>query len=96
MNGSTISDLLLLLGKPGTCCAADGTGFGSMAGKVKQLIDRLIELRTKGERGLVAPLKIKLIMKGVDPDLYDESSPDSPLIMQRVISIAHDLGYDIG
>lgn len=73
------------------------TGFGSiMAGKVKQLIDRLIELRTNGERGLVAPLKIKLIMKGVDPDLYDESSPDNPLIMQRVITIAHDLGYDIG
>lgn len=73
------------------------TGLGFiMAGKVKQLIDRLIELRTKGERGLVAPLKIKLIMKGVDPDLYDETSPDNPLIIQRVIAIANELGYEIG
>lgn len=66
-----------------------------MAGRVKELIDRLIELRTKGDRGLVAPLKIKLIMKGVDPDLFDASSPDNPVVIQRVITIAKEMGYEI-
>ena len=66
-----------------------------MAGKVKELIDRLIELRTKGDRGLVAPVKIKLIMKGVDPDLFDANSADNPAVIQRVITIAKEMGYDL-
>ena len=66
-----------------------------MAGRVKELIDRLIELRTKGDRGLVAPMKIKLIMKGVDPDLFDTSSPDNPVVIQRVITIAKEMGYEL-
>ena len=66
-----------------------------MAGKIKHLIERLIELRTKGDRGLVAPVKIKLIMKGVDPDLFDDSSPDNPMVIQRVITIAKEMGYEL-
>lgn len=66
-----------------------------MAGKIKTLIERLIELRTKGDRGLVAPLKIKLIMKGVDPDLFDANSPDNPVVIQRVVTIAKEMGYDL-
>lgn len=66
-----------------------------MAGKVKELIDRLIELRTKGDRGLVAPVKIKLIMKGVDPDLFDAASADNPMVIQRVITIAKEMGYEL-
>jgi hypothetical protein len=66
-----------------------------MAGKVKALIEQLITLRTKGEHGLVAPLKIKLIMKGVDPDLYDASSPDNPVVIQRITTIAKEMGYDL-
>lgn len=73
-----------------------GAGFGFiMAGKVKELIDRLIELRTKGDRGLVAPVKIKLIMKGVDPDLFDAASADNPMVIQRVITIAKEMGYEL-
>lgn len=66
-----------------------------MAGQIKQLIDKLIELRTNGDRGLVAPLKIKLIMKGVDPDLFDANSLDNPLVIQRVKSIAKDMGFEM-
>ncbi len=66
-----------------------------MPGKVKELIDRLIQLRTKGDHGLVAPLKIKLIMKGIDPDLFDASSPDNPQMIHKVITIAKEMGYDI-
>ena len=66
-----------------------------MAGKVKTLIDQLIDLRTKGDRGLVAPLKIKLIMKGVDPDMFDVDSPDNPLVIQRLRTIAKEMGYEL-
>ena len=66
-----------------------------MAGKIKILIERLIDLRTKGDQGLIAPMKIKLIMKGVDPDLFDENSPDNPMLIQRVHAIAKEMGYDL-
>lgn len=66
-----------------------------MPGKIKQLIDRLIELRTKGDRGLVAPIKIKLIMKGIDPDMFDNTSPDNPVVIQRIMTIAKEMGYDL-
>ncbi len=66
-----------------------------MPGKIKELIDKLIDLRTKGDRGLVAPIKIKLIMKGIDPDIYDFSSPDNPVVIQRVMNIAKEMGFDL-
>jgi hypothetical protein len=66
-----------------------------MPGKIKQLIDRLIELRTKGDRGLVAPIKIKLIMKGIDPDMFDNTSPDNPVVIQRIMTTAKEMGYDL-
>lgn len=66
-----------------------------MAGKIKLMIERLIELRTKGDRGLVAPVKIKLIMKGIDPDLFDENSPDNPILIQRIVAIAKEMGFDL-
>lgn len=66
-----------------------------MSGKVKELIDRLIDLRTRGDRALVAPLKIKLIMKGIDPDLFDASSPDNPMVIQKVITVAKEMGYEL-
>lgn len=66
-----------------------------MTGKVKQLIDRLIELRTRGDSGLVAPVKIKLIMKGVDPDLFDSDTPDNPIVVQKVLAIAKEMGFDL-
>ncbi len=66
-----------------------------MAGKVKTLIEQLIQLRTNGEQTLVAPLKVKLIMKGIDPDMFDADTPDNPLVIQRVVAIAKELGYEL-
>ena len=66
-----------------------------MAGQIKILIEQLIDLRTKGEPALIAPLKIKLIMKGVDPDMFDASSPDNPVVIQRVVTIAKEMGYEL-
>ncbi|MDR0363239.1 MAG: hypothetical protein LBJ46_11240 [Planctomycetota bacterium] len=66
-----------------------------MPGKIKSLITRLIELRTKGDKGLVAPTKIKLIMKGIDPDMYDDASPDNPVVIQRVMTVAKEMGFNL-
>ena len=66
-----------------------------MAGKIKEMLDQLVLLRTKGDPGLVAPIKIKLIMKGIDPDQFDASSSDNPVVIQRLRTIAKEMGYDL-
>lgn len=59
------------------------------------MITRLIHLRVGDNPHLEAPLKIKLIMKGVDPDLYDEHSADDPIIIGRLKAIAESMGYTL-
>lgn len=63
-----------------------------MAGRVRVLLDAIIAHRCQGNKGLVASCKIKLIMKGVDPDQYDDNSPDDPLTIRRVEQIAREMG----
>ncbi len=66
-----------------------------MAGKIKVMIEQLIQVRTKGNPHMVAPLKIKLIIKGIDPDLYNETSEDNPIVMQRLQSLAKTMGCEL-
>ena len=66
-----------------------------MAGKVKSTIDLIITHRSQGNANWVAPLKIKLIMKGIDPDEWHESSPDDPKMLLRVESVARDMGVSL-
>lgn len=49
-----------------------------MAGRTKQLIDELIELRAGNKSGLSHFLRAHLLMKGIDPDAHDASTPDDP------------------
>lgn len=63
-----------------------------MAGRIHQMIEAIIAHRCQGNMGLVASCKIKLIMKGVDPDQYDANAPDDPTVIRRVSQIAQEMG----
>lgn len=63
-----------------------------MPGKIKAMIDTIIAKRSQGNPNLVAPLKIKLIMKGIDPDQWSDASPDDPVVIARLQSAARDMG----
>ncbi len=54
-----------------------------MAGKIKQMIDAIIEQRTRNNPELSGVVRTKLMLKGVDPNRYTEASEDDP----RIISI---------
>jgi len=66
-----------------------------MAGTIHRLILRLIELRTGGNPALVPSIKIKLIMKGVDPDQHNEKSADNPITIARLHAIAKDMSIKL-
>lgn len=62
-----------------------------MAGKIKRMIDGIIEQRAKGSKVLEGVTKLKLILKGIDPKLYTEESADDPLVLARLMEISSEL-----
>jgi len=58
-----------------------------MAGKIKELIDTIIVQRSEGMKVLEGVVKMKLILKGIDPKNYTSESPDD----QEVINRLHEL-----
>ena len=63
-----------------------------MAGKIKKLIDYIIEQRSQGDSTIVNTTKTKMLLKGINPDLYNESSDDDPKIELRLKEIGKELG----
>jgi len=63
-----------------------------MAGQIKQMIDAILQQRTKGDPLIRIMTKSKLILRGVDPDRFNGGSADDPQVMAIVKSIAVELG----
>ena len=66
-----------------------------MPGKIKAAIEVILVQRSQGNLNLIAPIKIKLIMKGIDPDQWHEASPDDPAMFSRVATAAKDMGVSL-
>lgn len=55
-----------------------------MAGQIKSMIDSIIEQRSQGNKVLEGVVKIKLILKGIDPTKYTSTSPDDIAIIGQL------------
>ena len=66
-----------------------------MVGKIHMMITTLLEKRAGGKPYLVASEKIKLIMKGVDPDQYRPQSDDDPAVISRLHAIAREMSVEL-
>jgi hypothetical protein len=62
-----------------------------MAGQIKRLIDSMIEQRAQGNKVLEGVVKMKLILKGIDPKSYTDASPDDPVVMEKLINLMKEL-----
>lgn len=49
-----------------------------MAGRIKQLIDELVRLRTKNNPKVEPFVRAHLVLNGLDPDAYNQASADDP------------------
>ncbi len=66
-----------------------------MSGKIKKMIDTIIEQRSHGDSIIAGTVKIKLILKGINPDKFTQKSDDNPTIITKLKQIANDLGVDL-
>jgi hypothetical protein len=66
-----------------------------MAGQIKNMIDSIIEQRSRGNQTLVATTKTKLILKGFNPDKFTAAAPDDPTLIARLSIIAREMGANL-
>ncbi len=62
-----------------------------MAGKVKQMIDTIINQRAKDNAMLAGVIKTKLMLKGIDPGKFTAQSPDDPAVISKLEALMKEL-----
>lgn len=62
-----------------------------MAGKIREMINKIIEERSKGNPAIEQMTIAKLILKGLNPNKFGSSSPDDPEIINKLLVIAKQL-----
>jgi len=66
-----------------------------MPGRIKKLIDRIIEKRSQGDKTVAKTTQTKLILKGINPSHYDQNSDDDPVVLDKLKKIAQDFNISI-
>jgi hypothetical protein len=62
-----------------------------MPGKIKLMIEKILTERSKGNEMVEKIIRTKLILKGIDPAKYTESSDDDPVIIGKLEKMKQDL-----
>ncbi len=62
-----------------------------MAGKIKQMIDSIIDQRAKDNPMLERVIKTKLILKGINPGKYTLQSDDDPVVLGKLEKMIREL-----
>jgi hypothetical protein len=60
------------------------------------MIDTIIEQRSNGSRVIAGTIKVKLILKGINPDNFGYQSSDNPVIINKLEKLAQNFGVDFG
>lgn len=62
-----------------------------MAGKIRKMINEIIQERSRGNPAIIEMTIAKLILKGINPNKFDSNSPDDTVIIEKLINIAKQL-----
>lgn len=66
-----------------------------MTGRISNIIDEIIEERSKGNPAIREMTKAKFILKGLNPDRFSNCSADDPVIMEKLMGIARQLNVSV-
>ena len=66
-----------------------------MPGKIKRMLDQIIEARAKGIKAVALSTQARLTLKGINVDQHTPYSPDDPAIIAKVRTIAAELGISL-
>ncbi|MCK9307009.1 MAG: hypothetical protein M0P17_05720 [Methanoculleus sp.] len=66
-----------------------------MTGKIKRMIETIIEKRSNGNEILKNTTRTKLIIKGYNPERWTLQSEDDPAKITELKQIARDMGVEL-
>lgn len=66
-----------------------------MSGKIKATIDQIVRTRANGDSVRAVMTATKLLLKGVDPEAYTAASPDDPVVIAKLRTIAAEWGIKL-
>ena len=66
-----------------------------MAGKIREMINEIIQERSKGNPAIREMTIAKLILKGLNPNKFDSYSVDDPEIIEKLFNIAKQLNVKV-
>jgi len=66
-----------------------------MAGKIKQMIEEIVRQRSATNPMLAGIVRTKLLLKGLDSKKFDATSADDPLVIQKILAAASEMGVHL-
>jgi hypothetical protein len=72
-------------------CGFYKKGVIVLAGQIKHIINNIIEERSKGNPAIKEMTIAKLILKGLNPNKFDENSIDDAVVIEKLLNIAKQL-----
>ncbi len=66
-----------------------------MSGTVKRVLDAIIAARGRNNPTFIEATRAKLILKGMNPARFTDSTPDDPAAVARARQLAAEFGVDV-
>lgn len=66
-----------------------------MAGQIHNMIQKIVADKSKGNQVIASSVKTKIILKGIAIDKYTPTSPDDPVIINKLWEIGREFGVFI-
>ncbi|MFZ1986711.1 MAG: hypothetical protein WAU91_20035 [Desulfatitalea sp.] len=68
---------------------------GISRGRAKKLLDAIILKRSGGVGAIAKAIKIKIALKGINPDNLTPNTPDDPVLLRKLLDLARSYGLQI-
>lgn len=66
-----------------------------MAGKIHQMIEKIVTTRSAGNPALAQNTRTKLLLQGIDATKWNATSPDDPAMVAKVQQAAQAFGVTL-
>ncbi len=67
-----------------------------MAGQIKSILEQIILFKSLGDPMLQKMTKVKLLIKGIQVDDFNDDSPDDPAMIAKLCDIVDEFGLTSG
>jgi len=68
---------------------------GISRGRAKKILDAIILKRSRGVGAVAKAIKIKIALKGINPDSLTPDTPDDPVLLKKLLDLAQSYGLRV-